>query len=1757
MSFRQFGGKNEFQKNQIIRAKNINSDTMGTGHITLIGKNGNWLNYNDQSNNFPNSNLGIRKEYIRFSNTDVSFNSTNNIYGNDGARIYSDTLGKDKSQFVLEIQDNIAPTGNLYDKFIIRARDYNYYIDASSQYIKELAIFKANGDFCANNICSIEGTLVADLSNNNMDFRTIPTLNGVPIDISGSASHLITSVDTTNILTAENKKLTLKQTDVSNSSFEMFTNDDDSFLILSEKLPSGNTNLLFRHIDYSSNPSGDATNLMTLFKSGYANFTNIVDIGTTGTLFLRYNDLDISAQTTMLTNDPSRNVSDPSGRTLGWFGGQMEIINGDQGFTGTGFQGNEGKFSLNLVDNNDSKDFVSLMFTDNSGSNTKGQGAIVLEPSGSSYAMNFYVKSGGSLSGDTPVFGIENDKKMNIYSDVHIYNNVDISGAITTTESFILQDSSGTPVNGALRFNSGDVEVYSGGVWNHIGTSSNPTSNWSKNGNNLFYNGGNVGIGTNNPTSTMDVNGNIHVSETSQFDGIVTIDNSLNVNNINIGNVITSNFNNPNSDKQLLFQNNGTDFRISVAEENKNVSYFGTTSQHPCALVSYNKDKIIFNENVTEMLQDVDMCNNSISNVKLGGQNDAVPRSYIDGYVTQINQDISNNAANISNNVANISNNAANISNNAANISNNEASIIKNSQDISNNAANISNNEEAITNLQNNKFDISGGLIDGNVQISNSLDVSGTITTSNSLVLQESSGTNVDGALRFNSGDVEVYSGGIWNHIGNSSNPTSNWSKNGNNLFYSGGNVGIGINNPNSALDVSGNIIVHGESEFNNNVVIKNSDQNITLGGGNGYSLVSINNETTNTFGFGNSDDTGKIFQMQFNYDDASQNNTMDFQFRGQGIMTMAYQNSGRVGIGTSSPSQKLDVNGNISLNGNIIGQQQNNDFIIGNTSNHSVRIQQDNSDNIVMDGSYVTLNPVTIIKGGGTNGIRITDNFQSPLGNGQNEFEFLTGRPFYHFKTGSSTSNNSVLRFSTGGLELFGGAIKNSGKIGIGIDEPSNELDVSGNINANKYLIENIDLSHGIINEVNQIISFGINTSQFGNVNNSRSGFITRMDTRPGVDKFAIITKDINDSNTSGTEKFIIDSSGYVGIGTFTSKPSNKLHVSGQDSIARFDRGVISSFTSQWITNNTEYNIINDTLNVGMYGYKNTSNNIIDLLFKTRTNSENATEIMRITHQGFVGIGTSTPAEKLDVNGNVNVRETLIVGNGVPFTIQDLGASNPNAFALSSNRPNILFRNQTTNILQLNVGTSEFFSNLDVQGQLSCNSPLSIDNANGAYISLNKINNNVGRSGYIGYPSGNNSTLQIVNQQTDANGHITFNTKSEERMRIELNGNVGIGTSSPSELFQVNSGNNPILQVGDNGVIIHRRTNTTSNTIAGGVTTFGPNFSLIDSSGGINDLYFPTNFASGTVFENIYTSLINTDNGKSATNPFHPSLTVDGLIYSTGGIIFQSDIRTKKNISPIDHYQALKNIRDIECYKYNYIDEHHRASRDNVLGFIAQDVKEKIPEAVKTKKEIIPSEYKPLQSYDYIWDEISEESIDTSGNTIITTKYKLTIDGLDLSGNEYNGNVKFKFYVSDADFSNIDLSNIDLSNTEVLQEIYKQIVDNKETELEIYSISGEPMSFIFDKKWNFIFVYGKEVHDFHTLNKDYIFTTHHAAIQEIDKKQLKDEEDIQTMKTQISNLQQENQELKTKVSLLEDNYSHLLNILNDLQNRLTIIENA
>jgi hypothetical protein len=239
-------------------------------------------------------------------------------------------------------------------------------------------------------------------------------------------------------------------------------------------------------------------------------------------------------------------------------------------------------------------------------------------------------------------------------------------------------------------------------------------------------------------------------------------------------------------------------------------------------------------------------------------------------------------------------------------------------------------------------------------------------------------------------------------------------------------------------------------------------------------------------------------------------------------------------------------------------------------------------------------------------------------------------------------------------------------------------------------------------------------------------------------------------------------------------------------------------------------------------------------------------------------------------------------------------------------------------------------------------------------------------------------------------------------------------------------------------------------------------------------------------------------------------------------GIQQVSDERIKINIRDISDNISLQKLRDISCCLYEYKDP---LSRDfyTQLGFIAQQVNKHLPLAISFIKDIIPNEMRIIENPQ--WSKI----IDGSNN-----KFKLTIPDLE----DVSGNTKYKFYMSN-----------DISGNDECEKISSTLEDERK-------------SFIFDQSWNYVYLYGKEVDDFHRINKDKLFALNFSATQEIDRIQqqqlidisgntlniAKNETDIELLKLENSELKTENADLKTELATLKTQMTDVLSRLSQLE---------
>jgi hypothetical protein len=179
------------------------------------------------------------------------------------------------------------------------------------------------------------------------------------------------------------------------------------------------------------------------------------------------------------------------------------------------------------------------------------------------------------------------------------------------------------------------------------------------------------------------------------------------------------------------------------------------------------------------------------------------------------------------------------------------------------------------------------------------------------------------------------------------------------------------------------------------------------------------------------------------------------------------------------------------------------------------------------------------------------------------------------------------------------------------------------------------------------------------------------------------------------------------------------------------------------------------------------------------------------------------------------------------------------------------------------------------------------------------------------------------------------------------------------------------------------------------------------------------------------------------------------------------SDVRIKKNIRDIDDTEALNKILLIQPKKYNYVEKEKNKGKD-IIGFIAQQIDEVIPEAITKTEGIPPNIYKTC--YVVNKNEIYyalPSGVETGIEVIITD----TEDG---EGGRYK-----------------------------ITEIHD----------DYFIIDGE-----IDR--NDAFVKGYSINDLHNLNKDMIFTLNVSATQELHRTIERQKEEIMDLKGRMERME-------------------------------------
>ena len=300
------------------------------------------------------------------------------------------------------------------------------------------------------------------------------------------------------------------------------------------------------------------------------------------------------------------------------------------------------------------------------------------------------------------------------------------------------------------------------------------------------------------------------------------------------------------------------------------------------------------------------------------------------------------------------------------------------------------------------------------------------------------------------------------------------------------------------------------------------------------------------------------------------------------------------------------------------------------------------------------------------------------------------------------------------------------------------------------------------------------------------------------------------------------------IGIGT--TQPTTKLDVDG--TISASDGMVVTGIT----TYQGDISIADKIIHTG-----DTNTAIRFPADDTVTIETVGSERVRVSSDGNVGIGTDNPTKKLTVYGSDTelVRFTQAVDSG---TQQEFGigfAANPNhthpaaqityeEFDASDSRGNLLFYTRGDNsdsapVERMRITSSGNFG-------IGTNNPGSALHINSSTPTV-RVQDSDGTNQYSQFFQASTSTY-IENRNDTGAGAIIFRqfdgSVQQEKMRINADGDVGIGTNNPTEKLHVlgDARITGILTVGTASVTIDGDAGTITGTTFTGTATTATNLS-------------------------------------------------------------------------------------------------------------------------------------------------------------------------------------------------------------------------------------------------------------------------------------------------------------------------------------------
>ncbi len=400
-------------------------------------------------------------------------------------------------------------------------------------------------------------------------------------------------------------------------------------------------------------------------------------------------------------------------------------------------------------------------------------------------------------------------------------------------------------------------------------------------------------------------------------------------------------------------------------------------------------------------------------------------------------------------------------------------------------------------------------------------------------------------------------------------------------------------------------------------------------------------------------------------------------------------------------------------------------------------------------------------------------------------------------------------------------------------------------------------------------------------------------------------------------------------------------------------------------------------------------------------------TDALTIVPNGNVGVGTTTPTQKLDVQGAVHVSEDIIIDTG-----------------------------------NLGIGTTTPSEKLEIKGDVFTNGANLWLTGRGDHAPKRLRLHHSGSAAYMDWKS----------------GHLNFRNDTSTKMTITQDGNIGIGIDNPNAKLHIRSNASDPAITANNALTINS-SNSNDGSLQIGIDK---GYSWIQSHGGkplainvYNNVGIGTSTPTqGKLVVNGVGNLQNVRYGYLNNRPNNTTGVYSGgvhySIYATGRIASTefnaySDLRIKNVIGLSNTSNDLETLSKIKITDYTLIDTVTKGNQTH-KKIIAQQLKEIYPQAVTDDiTEMIPNIYQ-LSKITNGWITIAPKDL-VIGDTIklIFSHEEVLVAVLEIKENAIKvasnkeGDV-FVYGKQVSDFHTVDYEDNAMLNVSATQALLKQI---------------------------------------------------------------------------------------------------------------------